>query len=107
MIEFDEPKSSEETIWKLRHCYEQLKRRSETKPDWKGNATNKGKWDKKQEIPQGTDNKQNVAPSKKFNASNRGQGHRAEEKNKEPMLCWTCRGDHHRIYCPQYLSGRP
>ena len=30
MIEFDEPRSLEEAIWKLKHCYEQSKRRSET-----------------------------------------------------------------------------
>ena len=29
-IEFDEPRSLEEAIWKLKHCYEQSKRRSET-----------------------------------------------------------------------------
>ena len=29
-IEFDEPRSLEEAIRKLKHCYEQSKRRSET-----------------------------------------------------------------------------
>lgn len=41
-IEIDEPRSLEEAIWKLKHCYEQAKRKSKTKPDWKGNAKNKG-----------------------------------------------------------------
>eukprot|EP00253_Pinus_taeda_P023496 PITA_23496 len=34
-IEFDEPKSLDEAIRKLKHCYEQSKRKSETKPNWK------------------------------------------------------------------------
>ncbi len=33
MIEFDEPRSLEEAIWKLRHFYEQSKRRTKTKPN--------------------------------------------------------------------------
>lgn len=40
MIEFDEPISLEEAIKKLKHCYEQLKRRCETRQDWKGNEKN-------------------------------------------------------------------
>jgi len=31
-IEFDEPRSLEESIWKLNHYYEQSKHRYETKP---------------------------------------------------------------------------
>lgn len=46
-IELDEPRSMEEAIWKLKHCYKQSKRRPETKTEWKGNAKNKEKWDKK------------------------------------------------------------
>lgn len=74
-IEFDEPKSLEEIIQKLRHCYEQSKRISKTKPYWKGNARNKGKWDKKRTRPHGTNHKDNVATSKKFKSSDRGKGH--------------------------------
>ena len=43
MSEFDEPRSLEEAIQKLRNCYEQSKCKSKTKLDWKGNAKNKGK----------------------------------------------------------------
>jgi len=32
-IEFDEPRSLEEAIQKLKHCYKQSKHRFETKPD--------------------------------------------------------------------------
>ena len=42
-IEFVETRSLEESIQKLKHCYEQSKHKYETKSDWRGNATNKGK----------------------------------------------------------------
>jgi len=84
-IEFDEPRSLEETLWKLKHCYKQSKYRTETKLYWIGNAKNKGKWDKKRVILQDLGNKENVAQPKRFNVSYKGQGHRSEEQNKEPM----------------------
>ena len=65
----------EEAIQKLKHYYEQLNHRTETKPDWKGNVKNKGKWDKKQVRPHDSGNKENVAPPKRLNAFDRGQGH--------------------------------
>jgi len=46
-IEFDEPRSLEEAIRKLKHCYEKFKCETKTKPYWRGNVKNKGKWDKK------------------------------------------------------------
>lgn len=110
-IEFNEKHSLEETIQKLRRFYEQLKKRSKTKRDRKGNAKNKGKWDRKLEIPKGTSNKENLVPSKKLITSDRGQGHQYEEQNKEvgwnPIVHWTCGKDHHRKDCPQNQGGRP
>ena len=50
-IEFDETRSLEEDIRKLRHCYEQLRHKTETKPNWRGNAKNKGKLDRKRARP--------------------------------------------------------
>ena len=38
MIEFDEPRSLEEAIWKLKHCYEQPMSGYETNQDWKANV---------------------------------------------------------------------
>ena len=73
-IEFDEPRSLEEAIRNLMHCYEKSKCIIETKPVWRGNERNKGKWDKKKARPQSIDNKENVAPSKRFNVSDRGHG---------------------------------
>eukprot|EP00253_Pinus_taeda_P011986 PITA_11986 len=104
-------RSLEEAIQKLKCCYEQLKRRSETKPDWKGNERNKGKWDKRQERPQDIGNKENAMPHKKFNSSNRRQEFQYEEQNKgagwKPLQCWTCGKDHHRRDFPQHKGGRP
>lgn len=78
-IEFDEPRSLEEAIRNLRHCYEQLKYITESKSDLTGDIKNKDKWDKKRARPQGIDNNEDVAPPKKFIASNRGQGYQTEE----------------------------
>ena len=46
-IEFDEPQSLEEAIRKLKHYYQQSKRKPEFKRDWKQNEKTKGKWPKK------------------------------------------------------------
>lgn len=73
MIEFDEPRSLEEAIKKLNNCCEQSKCRFETKKYWRGNANNKGKWDKKRTRPKDIGNKENLVSPKKFNASERGQ----------------------------------
>jgi len=73
VIEFNEPRSLEEAIKKLNHCYEKSKHKYETKQDWRNNAKNKGKWDKKQERPQETGNKENATLHNKFNASIRGK----------------------------------
>eukprot|EP00253_Pinus_taeda_P002202 PITA_02202 len=109
-IEYDEPRSLEEVIGKLKHYYEQLKHKTETKTNSRDNVKNKGKWDKKQARPQGTDNKENVAPPKRFHASNRGQGHRSKEKSKDrcwkPIECWTCGKDHHMRDYPHNQGGR-
>ena len=66
MIEFDEPRSLEEVIQKLNHCYEQSNHRYETNQDWKGNDKNKGKWDKKRTRPHNTSNIENATHAKKF-----------------------------------------
>jgi len=46
-IEFDEPRSLEEVIWKLKHYYEQSKRKAESKHELKGNDKFKRKWPRK------------------------------------------------------------
>lgn len=81
-IKLDEPRSLEEAIRKLKHCYEQLKRRSESKQGWKGNDKTKGKWDKKRDKLHETSNKENEVPHKKFNTTYKGEGFQFEEMNK-------------------------
>ena len=48
-IEFNEPRSLEEAIWKLKHFCEQSNRNDEPKRDLKGNEKVNGKWILKQE----------------------------------------------------------
>ena len=43
-IEYDEPRSLEEFIGKLKHYYEQSKCNTESKKGWKGNYNTKSKW---------------------------------------------------------------
>ena len=42
-FEYDEPRSLEEVIGKLKHCYEQSKRKNESQQGWKGKNKGKGK----------------------------------------------------------------
>lgn len=108
-IEFDEPRSLEEAIRKLKHCYKKSKRRYETKPDWKGNNKNKGKWYKKQARPQNTSNKEDAAPYNKFNKFDRGQEYWFEQNKRDdrkPIWCCTCGKDHLQRDCPQHQGGR-
>lgn len=42
-IDYDDPRSLEEVISKLKHCYEQSKHKSKTKCDWKWNEDTKVK----------------------------------------------------------------
>lgn len=71
-IEFDEPRSLEEAIRKLSHFFEQSKHKSEIELDRKGNARNKGKWDKTGVRAQDVGNKENATPSMKLNVSEKG-----------------------------------
>ena len=53
--------------------------------------------------------KENVAPYKKFNVAR--QGHGSLQKNRgdgtERLECWICGKEHLKKYCLQYHSGRP
>lgn len=46
-IEYDEPRSLEEVIWKLKHVMSSRSVKFEPKCDWKGNEKAKGKWPQK------------------------------------------------------------
>ena len=79
-IEYDEPRSLEEVIGKLKHCYEQLKHKTKSKKGWKGNDKVKGKWPPKQGRSQDSSEKENVSPYKKFNAVEKGHGSQLGEQ---------------------------
>ena len=68
-IDFDEPRSLEESIRKLKHCYEQSKCKFEPKHDLKINEKVKGKWPPKRGIPQDVSEKENVVPHKKLSTN--------------------------------------
>jgi hypothetical protein len=42
-IEFDEPKILEETIWKVRYCYEQFEKKTGPHEDWKKRSSSRFK----------------------------------------------------------------
>ena len=46
-IEYDEPRSLEEVIRKLKHFYEYSKRKNEFEQVWEGKYKDKGKWKQK------------------------------------------------------------
>jgi len=53
-----------------------------------------------------------MTPHKKSNVANKGYvSHFVEQRNKgngiEPLKCWTCGGNHHKIYSPLYQGGMP
>ena len=73
-IEFDEPRSLEEAIRKLKHFYEQSKPKVDPERDLKGNEKVKGKWPPKRGRPQDASEKENVVIYKKFNAVEKGHG---------------------------------
>ena len=82
-IECDEPRSLEEAIQKLKHCYEQSKRKAETNRDLKRNEKVKRKWPPKWIRPQDAGEKENVAPYKKFNAVEKGhESHPREQQTR-------------------------
>eukprot|EP00253_Pinus_taeda_P036167 PITA_36167 len=56
-IEFDDPRSLEEAIQYLKHCYEQSKRKVEPKHDLQRNNNAKGKWSPKRGRPQNASGK--------------------------------------------------
>lgn len=73
-IEYDEPRSLEEAIRKMKRCYEQSKQKPEFKHDQKGNEKSKRKWPERWGRSQDVGEKEIVAPHNKFNAAERGNG---------------------------------
>jgi len=83
----------------MKHYYDQSKHKTESKEDWKSNDNNKGKLVNKRGKSWDINDKENVAPLKKFNASDRGYRFQSDEKNKgdgrKPLQCHTF-GKNHR-----------
>lgn len=74
-IDYDEPRSLEaEVIGKLKHFYEHSNHKNESQQGCKGNDKGKGKQKSKITRPQNVEEKENVAPHKKFNAARQGHG---------------------------------
>jgi len=73
-IEFDEPRSLEEAIPKLKHYHEQWKRKVEPKHDLKRNEKAKGEWPPNRGRPQDESEKENAVPYKRFNTTEKGCG---------------------------------
>jgi len=80
MIQFDELRSLEEAIQKLKSFYEQSKCNVKTKHDLKRNEILKGKWPTKHGRPHDVGEKENVVPYKKFNAVEKGHALQPGEK---------------------------
>eukprot|EP00253_Pinus_taeda_P019959 PITA_19959 len=108
-IEYAKPRSLEEVIGKLKHCYEKSKRKNESQQGWKGKAKGKGKWQPKRERLQYANEKENVAPQKRFNATR--QGHESQQQHRGVgtgrLEHWTCGKEHLKRDCPQNQGGRP
>ena len=103
-IEYDESWSLEGVIGKLKHCYEQSKFKNESQQGWKGKdkAKGKGKWKPKRTRPHNAEEKENVAPQNKFNASRQGHGPQQQQRSDGTgwLECWTCDNEHLKRDCP-------
>lgn len=109
-IEFDGPRSLEEAIRKLKHCYEQSKHKVKHKHDLKINEKAKGKWPPKRgRHEQDASEKENAISYKRFNTSKKGHvEQQARGGGREPLLCWICGKDHNKRDWLQYhIGGRP
>lgn len=99
-IEFDEPRSLEEAIRKLKHCYEQSKRRVDPNHDLKIIEKATGKWPPNRVRTQDASEKYNVVPYKRFNTAEKGHGEQqARGGGREPLQCWICGKDHRKRDC--------
>ena len=100
-IGFDDPRSLEEAIQKLKHFYEKSKHKVEPKRDLKINEKYKGKWPPKRGRPKDASEKENEIPYKRFNTAEKGWGEKqARGGGREPLQCWICGKDHRNRDCP-------
>ena len=97
-IQYDEPKTLEDAIWKAMYMYEQNKGKSDFRKSWK---------DKKQD--QQNQRKKGFKPLPfRENTSQHRPGTANEHKTPEldgrkrgqPIECWSCGGAHIQRFCP-------
>jgi hypothetical protein len=111
-IEFDEPKTLEDTIRKARYCYEQLGHRTEPREGWKQKNSSgfqkKGfkspkfknyKKDSRMSFPTRSVHQQNF-PSQSGNKPFGSTPGKIDNPKKEPLKCWGCGEGHLLRDCP-------
>jgi hypothetical protein len=111
-IEFDEPKTLEDTIRKATYCHEQYGHRAESRGDWK--QKNGSKFQKKGSKSSGFKNykknhrmnfptrsvlQQNF-PSVDGDKTSGLIPIKTDNPSRKPLECWDCRGNHLRRDCP-------
>ena len=77
---------------KLKHCYEQSKRKDKPKRDLNGNDKVKGKWPPNWGRTQGVGEKENVVTYNKFKAVEKGHGLQHGEQKIRGMIVDRCSG---------------
>jgi hypothetical protein len=111
-IEFDEPKTLEEAIWKARYCYEQFGSKTRPHEDWKKKNSsgfqkkgfkssrfkNYGKYSRGS-LPARSVYQKNF-PSQSGNKPFKTVPTKTDNLKKEPLKCWGCGEDHKLRDCP-------
>ena len=92
----------------MNNCYEKEKHKNESHQGWKGKDKGKGKLQLKIIRSQNAEEKENVAPHKKFNVARQGYGSQQKPKGDDTgwLECWTCGKEHLKRDCPQNQGGR-
>jgi hypothetical protein len=112
IIEFDEPKTLEDTIQKARYCYEQFKNKTKPHEDWKKKSSSgfKKKGFKpsrcksygkgsKMSLPTKSVYQQNF-PSQSGNKPFGAASGKTNNTKREPLKCWSCAKEHLLRDCP-------
>jgi hypothetical protein len=112
VIEFDEPKTLEDTIRKARYFYEQLGHRTEPREGWKHKNSlgfqKKGfksprfknyKKDSRMSFPTRSVHQHNF-PSQSGNKPSRSTPGKIDNPKREPLKCWGCGEEHPLRDCP-------
>ena len=69
----------------------------------------KGKWQLKRTSPQNVEEKENVAPQKKFNVARQGHGSQQQHRGDSTrwLECWTCDKEQLKRDCPNNQGCLP